>query len=53
MPLNGNLSCTQDSSGGIGLKNVKKRLEIIYGENYDLKIQDNKLLFVVFLTIYK
>ncbi len=44
---------TKNRIGGIGLKNVKKRLEIIYGKNYDLKIQDNKLLFVVLLTIYK
>lgn len=44
---------TKNRVGGIGLRNVKKRLEIIYGENYDLKIQDKKLSFVVCLTIYK
>ena len=48
-----NKNVNKNTDGGIGLKNVKKRLEIIYGENYDLKIQDDKLLFVVYLTIYK
>ena len=42
-----------NTSGGIGLKNVKKRLEIIYGDNYNLKIQDKKLSFTVLLKIIK
>ena len=48
-----NNSVIKSSSGGIGLKNVKKRLEIIYGDNYDLKIKNEKMSFVVYLTIYK
>lgn len=39
--------------GGIGLKNVKKRLEIIYKEHYDLKVQDLENTFIVCLTISK
>lgn len=49
-PLNNKIKI-KDGSGGIGLKNVKKRLEIIYGENYDLKIQDLQSTFIVCLSI--
>lgn len=38
---------------GIGLNNVKKRLKIIYGENYKLNIQDKIESFIVSLTIRK
>lgn len=40
-------------SNGIGLKNVKKRLELIYADNYELKINDMKRSFDVHLTIHK
>lgn len=40
-------------SGGIGLNNVKKRLEIIYGEKYELKIKDKENTFEVYLSINK
>lgn len=43
----------EGKQGGIGLNNVKKRLEILYRENYDLKLQDKKDSFVVCLTIRK
>jgi LytS/YehU family sensor histidine kinase len=38
-------------SGGIGLKNVQKRLDLIYGSNYSLKISDNYHQFIVELSI--
>lgn len=41
------------NKGGIGLENVKKRLEIIYHENYVLKIKDLKNTFIVYLSIAK
>ena len=41
------------NEGGIGLKNVQKRLEIIYGDNYDLKITDIQNKFEVSLSITK
>jgi len=41
----------KNKSSGIGLKNVKKRLEIIYPGNHDLKITDTKNKFTVGLQI--
>lgn len=38
---------------GIGLNNVKKRLDIIYGENYNLQILNNNQRFKVELRIKK
>ena len=38
---------------GIGLKNVKKRLEIIYGERQSLNIAELQNKFSVYLSIYK
>ena len=39
------------NQGGIGLKNVQKRLNLIYGKNYSLKIDDESQKFVVVLKI--
>jgi hypothetical protein len=36
---------------GIGIDNTRKRLELLYGNNYQLDIDDNKDLFIVNLTI--
>lgn len=39
-------------SGGIGLKNLRKRLELLYGQNYSLTIDDKKTdTYEVTLTI--
>ncbi|MEO0556526.1 MAG: histidine kinase [Bacteroidota bacterium] len=37
--------------GGLGLANIRKRLEIIYGEKHSLKITDDQKTFKVLLTI--
>lgn len=37
--------------GGVGLANVKKRLELIYGDNYTLDINDNEKEYDVKLDI--
>lgn len=37
--------------GGIGLKNSKKRLDLLYKDNYELKIHNVKDIFSVELTI--
>ncbi len=36
---------------GIGLKNVKRRLELLYGGGYDLKIMDTKESYLVILKV--
>ena len=40
-----------DKNGGVGLANVKQRLNLIYGENYTLKIQDEADAYDVKLEI--
>ena len=39
------------SENGIGVNNVKKRLEFLYPEKYELKINDEGNFFVVSLTV--
>jgi sensor histidine kinase YesM len=42
---------SQDSIGGIGLKNVKERLEILYRDNYSLDIDNHSGMFTINLKI--
>ena len=41
----------EDRHGGLGLKNVKRRLELIYGTNYTLDIKDEENTYTVNLTL--
>jgi LytS/YehU family sensor histidine kinase len=41
----------EDKHGGVGLKNVKQRLDLIYGHNYTLDISDEPEQYTVKLTI--
>ncbi len=41
----------EDKHGGIGLTNVKQRLDLIYGQRYSLNIQDEPDTYTVTLTI--
>ncbi|MHA7058910.1 sensor histidine kinase [Aquimarina sp. M1] len=41
----------QEFFGGIGFKNVKKRLELLYPDQYVLNIEDNKLSYEITLKI--
>ena len=52
-PVSAIESKTNVVSGGIGLTNVKKRLEIIYGENYNLELKNERLVFKVKLVIIR
>ena len=42
---------TKDKTGGIGLKNVKRRLDLIYGNHYQLDISNKSEKFTVNLQI--
>jgi two-component system sensor histidine kinase AlgZ len=39
------------NSAGIGINNVKKRLEFIYPDSYELKMHDERNYFVVSLLV--
>lgn len=41
----------KDSVGGIGLDNIKKRLELIYGDKHELLIEKSEDIFEVILKI--
>jgi two-component system, LytTR family, sensor kinase len=41
----------KDSSGGIGVQNVKKRLDLIYGDSYTLSTTDTKDMYIVDLNL--
>ena len=43
---------TKDDVGGVGLVNVKRRLELMYPKRHDLKITSEANLFKIELTIY-
>ena len=42
----------KDDASGIGLRNVMRRLELLYGENHQLFIEQDRELFNVHLTIH-
>jgi len=44
-------SLTKQKNNGIGLSNVKRRLELLYPSNHSLKIETIDDLFTVYLTI--
>lgn len=52
---NSNLRSAQYSSDpgkhGIGLKNVQERLSLVYGDNYDLQIDENEDIYQINLKI--
>ena len=49
--LNDKLDRTRDDFSGIGIENVKKRLEILYPKRYSLSIKDSETEFIIDLKI--
>jgi two-component system, LytTR family, sensor kinase len=41
----------KNEKGGLGIKNIERRLELLYGDNYALHMKDETNLFTVHLTI--
>ena len=48
---NSKLPKGEDKQGGVGLKNVKQRLELIYGKNFTLDIDDQADTYNILLVI--
>lgn len=44
-------SIEESQKGGLGLANVKRRLELLYGNNFTLKIEDNDKNYTATLTL--
>jgi LytS/YehU family sensor histidine kinase len=42
---------SENLDSGIGIENTRKRLDLIYKDNYTLKIKDKEELFIVNLTV--
>jgi two-component system, LytTR family, sensor kinase len=42
----------KDKVGGIGLKNVKQRLQLLYPNKHKLEIESNETLYKVYLKLY-
>lgn len=42
-----------EGEGGFGLKNIKRRLDLIYGTNYELRCETNEEMFIVHLNIFE
>jgi sensor histidine kinase YesM len=49
--LNGKTVSNPKQQSGIAINNVRKRLELLYHDNYDLQIRDEEEVFVVDLTV--
>lgn len=46
------LTVKDEKYSGLGISNVRKRLELIYGEKYNLIIKDKGNFFIVLLELY-
>jgi len=49
--FNNSVNETKDKNSGIGLNNVRRRLNLLYGKNHSLYISDKNGLFTVLLQI--
>ena len=49
--VNSRIPKEEDKHGGVGLANVRQRLDLIYGQNYQLDIRDEQASYTVKLTL--
>ncbi len=49
--VNSRIPKEEDKHGGVGLANVRQRLDLIYGQNYQLDIRDEQTSYTVKLTL--
>ena len=49
--VNGHSSKVNDQQGGVGLANVRKRLDLLFGHDYSLILHDDTDIYVVELTL--
>ncbi|MDR1181144.1 MAG: histidine kinase, partial [Bacteroidales bacterium] len=42
---------TKKNEGGLGLNNIKRRLDLLFGENHSLELQDAETCYTVKLQI--
>ncbi len=49
---NSKLETKAEKQGGIGLQNVKKRLDILYADRHKLSVENKKYTFLVHLVIF-
>lgn len=49
--INSNMKSSESTKNGVGLKNVRQRLNLLYENNYELDIEDVRGNFIVTLTI--
>ena len=49
--VNGHSSKVNDQQGGVGLANVRKRLDLLFGHDYSLIFHDDTDIYVVELTL--
>ena len=45
------MKSSESTKNGVGLKNVRQRLNLLYENNYELDIEDVRGNFIVTLTI--
>lgn len=48
---NTNMCSSKGSQGGVGLDNVRRRLDLMYGDRYTLVVENDRKIFKVSLTI--
>ena len=46
------IALQKNEVGGLGLKNIKRRLELLFPEHYTLEIEESEISYTVYLHLY-